>query len=121
MCPGACAAAPISWTRSCAARLPVTCPWSQLPLATECVALALGPLNAFLAALPDQAALELGNAAHDRQHQPANLRGRVAPAFPKRYQATGLPLKFVQDVVQVAARRLNSFRPSVVLADIFSL
>jgi hypothetical protein len=28
-----------------------------------------GSLNAFLATLADQPALELGNAAHDRQHQ----------------------------------------------------
>jgi hypothetical protein len=38
---------------------------------TELGPLALCPFDAFLAALADQAALELGNAAHDGQHQPA--------------------------------------------------
>jgi hypothetical protein len=53
--------------------------------------LALGPLNTFLAALADQAALKLGNAAHNRQHQPANggdIRHR-ADAAGERNVGTG--------------------------------
>src|SRR5262249_47056923 len=48
----------------------------------ELRALALGALDPFLAALADQAALELGKAAHDRQHQLADVRRGVAPASP---------------------------------------
>jgi hypothetical protein len=34
----------------------------------ELLAVGLGPLDAFLATLADQAALKLGNAAHDGEH-----------------------------------------------------
>jgi hypothetical protein len=70
---------------------------------TELGALALGPLDALLAALADQAALEFGNAAHDGQHQPADIGRGVAPRLAERYEATGERLQFVEDVVQVAA------------------
>src|SRR6516164_5095580 len=67
-------------------------------------ALAPGPLDPLLAALADQAALELRNAAHDRHHQSAYVRCGVAPAFPEGDKATALLLKLMQDVVQVTAR-----------------
>src|SRR5215472_8169128 len=59
----------------------------------ELDALAPGPLDPLLATLADQAALELGNAAHDRHHQPTNVRGGVAPAFPEGNKATAMLLK----------------------------
>src|SRR4029077_5082465 len=40
-------------------------------LRAELDALALGPLEAFLAAFADKLALEVRDPAHDRQHQPA--------------------------------------------------
>ena len=40
--------------------------------------------------LADQAALELGNTAHDRHHQSAYVRCGVAPAFPEGDKATAL-------------------------------
>src|SRR5215831_1225112 len=46
-----------------------------------------GPLDPLLAALADQVALELGNTAHDRHHQPTDVRGRVAPTFPRGRQS----------------------------------
>jgi hypothetical protein len=76
----------------------------ELLLAAELDALALGPLDAFLAAFADKLALEVGDTAHDRQHQPAVVRGRVAPRLTKAVEATGEAFQFVQDVVEVTAR-----------------
>jgi hypothetical protein len=44
---------------------------------------------AFLAARLDEAALELRDAAHDRQHQLAGRGGRVTPALREADEATG--------------------------------
>jgi hypothetical protein len=47
----------------------------------EACALGLGPFNALFAPLADQAAFELGNAAHNGEHQAAYVGGGVAPCF----------------------------------------
>jgi hypothetical protein len=41
------------------------------------LALTLSPLDPRVGAATDQAALELGNVAHNRQHSPANVGGRA--------------------------------------------
>src|SRR5690349_6564608 len=51
------------------------------------LALAPSPLNAGIGAAANEAALELSNTAHDGQHEPANVGRRIAPAFPKAYEA----------------------------------
>ena len=58
----------------------------------ELGALALGAGDPFLAALADQPAFELGDAAHDREHEPADLGSDVAPSFAKADKAA-----FVRD------------------------
>jgi len=71
--------------------------------APKFLALLPGSLDTLIRALADQAALKLGNAAHDCQHQPAGIGRGIAPAFPKRYEAAGEAFQFVHDVVHVAA------------------
>jgi hypothetical protein len=55
--------------------------------ASKLLALLSGSLDTLVGALADQASLELGNAAHDGQHQPARIGRGVAPALPERYEA----------------------------------
>ena len=57
--------------------------------ASKLLALAPGTLDPRVGAAADQAALELSNAAHAGQHQPADIGRGVAPAFPKRQEAAG--------------------------------
>jgi hypothetical protein len=67
----------------------------------ELRSLPLGAGDAFFAALADQPALELGNAAHDRKHEPADIGGGVAPCFAERDKAAAALGEFVQDVVKI--------------------
>ena len=60
--------------------------------------------DAFLAALADQPAFELGNAAHDGHHQSADFGGGVAPAFAKGDKAAATLGEIMEDVVEIAAR-----------------
>src|SRR6516162_8093859 len=55
----------------------------------ELLALSLGASDALIRALADQATLELGNAAHDGQHQPADIGCGVAPDLSEADEAAG--------------------------------
>jgi hypothetical protein len=57
---------------------------------------------AFLAALADQAAFELRDAAHDGEHEPADVGRGVAPCFAEGDEAAAAFGEIVQDVVKVA-------------------
>src|SRR5215475_6751457 len=70
----------------------------------ELRALSFCPLDPFFTPLADQAALEFGNAAHDRHNQPANIGCGIAPALTERNKAAAHLLHFVKDVLQVTAR-----------------
>jgi len=54
---------------------------------------------AFLTSFPDQFALKLVYAAHDRHHQSVELARGVAPTFREREKAAIFTLKLVQYVV----------------------
>src|SRR5262249_20190709 len=69
----------------------------------ELRALSFCPLDPLFTPLADQAALELGDAAHDRHNQPANIGCGVAPALTERDKAAAHLLHFVKDVLQVTA------------------
>jgi hypothetical protein len=61
-----------------------------------------------LASGTDKAALKLSDAAHDRQHQPANVGRGVAPAIAEADEPTAPLLQFANDVVQVSGRSRNA-------------
>src|SRR5450755_1459499 len=55
----------------------------QFRLAAHYYPASFGALPAFAGATSDQFSLELGEAAQDRQHQPAVRCGRVGPGIPQ--------------------------------------
>ena len=69
----------------------------------ELRSLPLGAGDAFFAALADQPALELANAAHDGEHKPVDVGCGVAPSFAKGDKAAAKGREIAQDVVKVSA------------------
>jgi hypothetical protein len=77
----------------------------------EVGALALGPLDPLLAALADQAALELADARHDRHYQLADPAGRVAPALGEGNEAAAQLIELMHDVEQITGRPRQAVEP----------
>ena len=82
----------------------------QFRLAAHYYPASFGALPAFAGATSDQFSLELGEAAQDRQHQPAVRCGRVRPGIPQRFESGALVGDRAEHVQKIARRARRSRR-----------
>jgi hypothetical protein len=76
----------------------------QFRLAAHNHPASFGALPAFASATADQFSLELGEAAQDRQHQPAVRSGRVGPGIPQGFESRALVGNGTKQTEQIPGR-----------------
>jgi hypothetical protein len=76
----------------------------QFRLAAHDYRASFGALSALAGATADQFPLELGEAAQDRQHQPAVRSGRVGPGIPQGFESGALVGNGTKQIEQIPGR-----------------